>query len=65
MTEKGTRHETPETIMGNLVAIAEGTEWMFIAKTFAKDGFDVISEAKWYAKRGVLAGAEGYKEYKA
>ena len=60
MTERRIPPETPEAILDNLVSVAQATDWMGVVRVFAEDNFDVVSEAKWYAQRGVLSGAVSF-----
>lgn len=60
MTERDIKYETPVAVLQSLVAAAGGTPWLGVAGVFAEDGQDVISEAEWYAERGVLSGAAAF-----
>lgn len=60
MTEQRDRTRAPQEILDSLVLAAQASDWMNVARTWAQDGFDVVSEARWYAKRGVLSGAVSF-----
>ena len=57
---KERKPETPQEVLDSLVLTAQASDWMNVARTWAQDGFDVVSEARWYAKRGVLSGAVSF-----
>jgi hypothetical protein len=57
MTEKDKSLQTVESVIGNIISVVEGDEWYKVAGYGAKDGLDTVTEAKWYGKRGILAGA--------
>jgi hypothetical protein len=61
MVERGTVNEAPETVMANLLAIAEGEDALGAARACQNiEGFNMEAEAKWFAQRGVLGIATAF-----